>query len=147
MNYKQTAEELIDKLSLILSPAYRLKVDGVTKGEVFILNYLIASKGPVFPKQISDIMGISSARVSVVLNNLEQKGEIKRISDNLDKRRTVIAITEKGKEKAIRRRGETVKMLASVLEIMGENESKELHRSLCVFCKAVADRQTKHKKS
>ncbi|NLN55771.1 MAG: MarR family transcriptional regulator [Clostridiales bacterium] len=141
MNYKKTAEEIVDKLSVILSPAYHLKVEGVTKGEVFILNYIIASKGPVHPKQISDIMGISSARVSVVLNNLESKGEIRRISDSFDKRRTVIEITEKGREKAIRRRGETVKRLARVLENMGEDETKEFFRTLSVFCKAVSEKQ------
>ncbi|MDD4125622.1 MAG: MarR family winged helix-turn-helix transcriptional regulator [Eubacteriales bacterium] len=145
MNYNKTAEELIEKLSVVFKSKSRLSVDGVTKGEICILNYLLAAEGTVFPKQICEIMGISSARVSVVLNHLEARGEIKRGSDTLDKRRTTVILTEKGRAAAIARRNERIIMFASVLESMGEEETKNFYRSLCIFCKAAAEKCRKQR--
>lgn len=137
MDYPRAAEELLRKFAVIFQPKLRLRVDEVTRGEMFILNYLVESQKGVFPGEISETMGISSARVSAALKGLEGKGLVLRKDDQTDKRRKIVTITKKGKTEIKARRQKVIDAFASVLESMGETEAKNLYRSFCLLGETV----------
>lgn len=67
-------------------------------GETFVLSYLADKTKPIHPKDISKAMKISSARIAKLLNQLEQKGFIKRIADPQNGRQILIHLLSAGKE-------------------------------------------------
>ena len=53
----------------------------------FVLTYISKHGGSVIPSEISNEMGISTARIAAALGSLESKGLITRRIDERDRRR------------------------------------------------------------
>lgn len=86
MDYHLLAEELIELHRRLLSfPVNRMLAD-LAKGELFVLNYLMVHQDPVHPKELSQQMMVSTARVAALLNRMEEEGLIVRLPDSRDNR-------------------------------------------------------------
>ncbi len=128
MNYESMAEELLSiRAGLLHVPANRMMNEFV-RGELFVLNYLMAHSGTVFPKDLSKGMGVSSARIAALLNQIEKKGWIVRTTDMNDCRQTIITLTDDGKKEVEKTRKEIVKAVAQMLESIGPENAEELLR-------------------
>lgn len=93
MDYHLLAEELIELHRRLLSfPVNRMLAD-LAKGELFVLNYLMVHQDPVHPKELSQQMMVSTARVAALLNRMEEEGLIVRLPDSRDNRQTIITPT------------------------------------------------------
>ena len=94
MDYHLLAEELIELHRRLLSfPVNRMLAD-LAKGELFVLNYLMVHQDPVHPKELSQQMMVSTARVAALLNRMEEEGLIVRLPDSRDNRQTIITPTQ-----------------------------------------------------
>ncbi|MBS7525232.1 MarR family transcriptional regulator [Fusibacter paucivorans] len=67
-----------------------------TNGENYVLGLLAQKQHPLHPKEISDAMCISTARVAKILNQLEEKKYIERSCDPNNKRQKWIALLPAG---------------------------------------------------
>ena len=99
MNCKELAGELLDlRLRMLHEPAEQILVS-FHKGGQFVLDYLANQKNGISPqKNISRDMIVSSARITVLLKNLEEKGYIRRMKDPFDSRQELVSITESGRD-------------------------------------------------
>jgi DNA-binding MarR family transcriptional regulator len=101
------------------------KKDMARIGQGRLLSFLLIQDG-INQKELSELLRISAASVSELLNKLEADGYIKRKQNEEDKRVTNIFLTEGGKffaQKMEEARGEVSKELFAALD---ENEQKQL---------------------
>lgn len=128
MDYRKLAEEFIQKSYQMKKNNHQQMLDESLQGEIFTLLYLKVKKDYALPKEISEEMNISSARVASILNGLEDKGFIERKIDTSDRRRILVSLTDLGKEKALLHEEKVIGIIARMLELLGEEDAKELLR-------------------
>ena len=63
-----------------------------------VMRLLYKKKEPITAGAISEKLGISTARVAVLLKKLEAKGTISRLRDPADARKTLVQLTDSGME-------------------------------------------------
>ena len=71
------------------------KVNDAEAGMRFVLLYISENKD-VYANTIANVMGVSRARIAVLLNKLDNKGYIKKEPSVSDKRIEVISLTDSG---------------------------------------------------
>jgi DNA-binding MarR family transcriptional regulator len=86
--------------------------------------------GSVIPSEISNEMGISTARIAVTLGSLESKGLITRRIDASDRRRILVELTEEGRTKHAEHEKMIMGVLMRMLENLGEADALEFLRIL-----------------
>jgi DNA-binding MarR family transcriptional regulator len=128
MDSDDLAKELLHYMHLIQKARNQKLIQEGIQGEAFILHFIKKQRNGVIPGQISESLGISSARVATVLNSLEGKGFITRKIDNDDMRRIIVELTEKGIEQADEQRKRHMKMMKNILMRLGEEDAKEYVR-------------------
>lgn len=75
----------------------KIKSLGISSSEGKYLG-LITEKGPISQNDISKIVGCDKAYTSRKVTSLENKGLIRQVSSDVDARKKLFEITEKGKE-------------------------------------------------
>jgi len=70
--------------------------------------------------EIADMLGLTNSNASKVIKSVEDKGYVKRMLGEGDKRQMYFCITEGGKDKLVEIRCEDTKMKAVLLEITGK---------------------------
>ena len=73
------------------------KIDYSEKGFHFVLGYLANAKEEVIAGDLAKKLNVSTARIAVLLKKMESKGVIKKFNSNMDSRKTVVVLTDKGK--------------------------------------------------
>lgn len=128
MDYHLLAEELIDLHRRLLSFPFNRMLADLAKGELFVLNYLIVHQDPVHPKELSQQMMVSTARVAALLNRMEEEGLILRLADSRDNRQTIITPTQFGIRFVQEHRTELVDAMAKTLELLGPEDAQNYLR-------------------
>ncbi len=128
MNYTDLAKQLLNDMFQFKAYDHQRKIDESMRGEVFVLLHLLEKNTCILPSEISEEMNISSARVTTILNSLENKGLITREIDKNDRRKIIVNLTNKGRKKAKNNKKIIVSLTSQILEFLGENDSKELVR-------------------
>ncbi|MCH5325483.1 MAG: transcriptional regulator [Eubacterium sp.] len=128
MDYYSLAGELLEVRNS--RPRIRLDrtISHLLKGEIAILHYLEKHGGQAHPKDLSEELVVSTARVAVLLNTLEKDGFITRIHDSRDNRLTNVSLSEKGRELINSRREELLMYMSELLSKLGEDDAKEYVR-------------------
>lgn len=92
--------KLREELRLSLNEFYHSKITNtfieIFQGEGAVLLCLKHCPGPVNPSVISDIVGLSRARVTNIINSLRQKGLVSLEQDENDRRKSNVMLTDKG---------------------------------------------------
>jgi DNA-binding MarR family transcriptional regulator len=57
--------------------------------------------GPLEPRQVAPLAGVSRASISAVLNTLERDGLVERRRDSADRRVVTIVLTERGQDQVL----------------------------------------------
>ena len=128
MDYHLLAEELIELHRRLLSfPVNRMLAD-LAKGELFVLNYLMVHQDPVHPKELSQQMMVSTARVAALLNRMEEEGLIVRLPDSRDNRQTIITPTQFGIQFVQEHRTGLVDVMAKALELLCPEDAQNYLR-------------------
>jgi DNA-binding MarR family transcriptional regulator len=76
--------------------------------------------------EISDVLHITPAGVTHLINPLEEKGLVERLKDPSDRRVVLIGITEKGIGIAEELMAEIQEKLAGLIDFLGEDDSRKL---------------------
>ncbi len=128
MDYYSLAEELFDARNS--RPRIRLDrtISHLLNGEVAILYFLDKHGGKAYPKDLSDELVVSTARVSVLLNTLEKDGLIRRVHNNTDSRLTTVQLNDSGRELIDSRRQQLLSYMSDILSKLGEEDAKEYVR-------------------
>lgn len=89
-----------------------------------------ASDSAAYPSNISELMGIQRPSLTPLLRSLESKGLIERQPDQLDGRRSRIALTERCRDVRQRISRRRLERFSSLLDQLDDGEIAELARLL-----------------
>lgn len=130
MKREEFADFLFNQLKPTNARSLTDVLNNFSRGEVGVLSYLVFDKGEATAGELSEKLNVSTARVASVLNSLESKEYVTRKVDSLDKRKTLVVITEKGKKLAISTKKEITDMLLKIIDEVGYDDIKEYVRIL-----------------
>lgn len=124
MDYKELAKELIDIQGLLLQIPAKQKLSKLHTGSLFALYYLAQSDHTVHPKELSEKLVVSTARIASLLNYLEEKGMVQRQVDPEDKRQICVVLTESGRYEIHRVCKDALPSLCDMLEKLGPEDAE-----------------------
>ena len=88
---------------------------------------------------IGDCLSMKKPATSKMLNNLEDKGYIKRFSNKKDRRITYIDLTEEGENLLIKHHQQVDEFLDNIINKMGEDDIKMLINLLNKLSNVILD--------
>ena len=102
---------------------------------VFLLLKILKNKRKAMAAgELSSKMKVSSARMAAMLNNLSQKGYIKKEKTEDDGRKTFVTITKDGQNALAKREGKVVGLIDKLLKKLSSKDIK----NLLEICKKLA---------
>ena len=128
MDYDELAKEFLSSMRSIQGAKYHKFVQESCQGEASVLYYIKEVQGEIMPGRISEEIGVSSARVAVILSSLESKGLITREIDSEDRRKIIVRLTQKGRNYVEEQRGKHIELAKDILIRLGDGDAKELVR-------------------
>lgn len=131
-SYKYMIEDF-DKMFVSFQSQAMDKLNLYSKGETYALHFLLKKGDYVLPREISEALQCSAARITKILSQLEHKGLITREIDISDRRKIKVRLTESGLARAENEKAEIYKSLEYIFKEMGENDAKEFIRTLKIF--------------
>ncbi|MEE8703904.1 MAG: MarR family transcriptional regulator [Olsenella sp.] len=132
------AHDLIEVARGIRGSGQHCKGADRKRGENNVLHLLHHSPEGMAPAAIAEACHITSARVAQTLNQLEGHGLVRRRPSERDRRGVVVTITEAGERELEARFAKRTRLVASVLERLGEDDARELVR-ICGRVGAIVD--------
>lgn len=124
MDYKALAAQLLSAQADLLQVPASQQLSRMGKGEWFVLNYLLTHEKIIHPKELSEKMSVSTARIASLLNHMEEKELILRCHDPEDSRQVVVTLTEAGKAEIRRIRESVITRVAAMLENLGPEDAE-----------------------
>ncbi len=128
MNKEILAREIIETFETVRAEKLLDRLRFTVKGENILLLVLDNLGGASTPSELIERLDYSAARLSAVTKALESKGYIERKQHNEDKRRTTVALTEKGRELSGELKNEIIQNASNIVEELGEEDVLELLR-------------------
>ena len=121
MDARAKAEEFFEtiikrKKSLIEIPR------NCSQGETGALLYLTFVKDGITSSELAEILNVSLPRVASLLNSLASKKLVKKLTDKEDKRKTIVNITEVGRNLVLTKKEESIEKLTRVIEKLDEED-------------------------
>ena len=142
MYYETLADELLHiRANLLRVPAHQ-KLSNMLRGELFVLNYLYDHDTMVHPKELSENLSVSTARIASLLKHMEEKKLIvrtqdtadsrqiivRRTQDTADSRQIIVRLTPDGERIIQKYRKDVLSYLARTLESLGPDDAREYIR-------------------
>jgi len=95
----------------------------------------LTKQGPVPISLLKEQMHISAPAVTQFINILHFKGYVEKISDPLDKRKSLIALSEKGKKELAKSMEKLKTHMGMMVRHLGEEDTKMLNEILTKIVK------------
>ena len=130
MDYTALAREYMEVLFQMRNRKTSKKISDAMHGEHVMLTYLSHHGGSGTPSEISNELGISTARIAATLNGLEAKGLLTRRIDELDRRRILVELTQEGRQRDAAHTKHMLGVMVRMLEDLGEADAIEFLRIL-----------------
>lgn len=127
MSERETANQILNGLYESIPRDFMDDIGVASKGMGFVLIYLSGAKGETVSGDIARELGVSTARVAVLLGSMEKYGYITRKKEG---RRTVVGITPLGMEYAEKIREQIVSQTVFLIQKLGTDDFYELIRIL-----------------
>ena len=128
MDYSKLADEFMRLMPLFRKFKPQQEINESMHGEAFALHHIAQRGEQIIPSEISSAMEISGARIAATLNSLENKGYITRQIDPSDRRRILVTLTEKGREREEEYRKRLSEIIEKMLMQLGEHDAREYIR-------------------
>ena len=128
MDYTELAKQMLENMRNLRHTRPQKDMSESMQGATFIMQYLLERNEAVLPSEISNFMGISTARIAAALNKLEDKGYIEREIDKSDRRQILVTLTQEGRAFAGQNQQEFLLNTSKMLAYLGEDDAKELIR-------------------
>lgn len=137
MATQEQIKELLEQLKKA-PPSQQFKnIDQNTAGIRAILHYLNETSDTVTAGRISEKMGVSTARVAVLLKKMVAKGLIEKESDPTDARIVVVKLSEYGVQTAEKIRNGIYAQIGAMIDKVGMEKmlefaaiSNEIHSAM-----------------
>ncbi len=132
-----TSVELTQDLFQLMKRLPRLKlkqsaIDGLTRSEYGILALLVMhgddGKTPLSVSDLSNLLQITPAAVTHLINKLEDENYIQRLADPNDRRIVLIGLTDKGTDVTDGLHEEIRGQMLGLVEHLGKSDSRTLIR-------------------
>lgn len=124
MNYNKKAEEIFETLTKRKKYIGELS-SNISQGESGVLLYLLNVKSNVSQSELSEKLGVTMPRIVTVINTLQKKELIEKNVDSTDKRKSIISITNKGKDNIIKKKEDAIKFIENVIKELDEQEIEQ----------------------
>ena len=124
-NYSALAQELLHALDATGPRPPHEDISQTQRGEMAVLRLLAEENRQLLAGEISRGLGMTTSRIAAVLNSLEKKDMITRCADPADRRRVVVALTERGEDFHLARRREAERDFTHLLERLGEDDARQ----------------------
>ena len=141
MDYEELAAELLRLRAEQLKSVVWRQTMRLTQGELLALYCLQEHGGGVYPRELSDELSVSTARIAAMLRDMEEKGWIVRRADISDNRHILVSLTDEGRGEMRRRREQTLSSLSDALKALGPEDAAELIRILKRMNEICQDRK------
>ena len=139
MNRRDEARDILLQMHACAPKSFFSKVDEALRGMGFVLAYLDQAKGDVYAGDIARELGVSTARIAALLNRMEKNGFITRGTDSHDARKTVVKITQLGRQWAQATKAQVLDKIELLLDRVGAEELHEFLRISRAIKKALED--------
>lgn len=113
-----------------------LGLESFLQGEMKVLSYIHHENSELLPGQLSSALDMTAGRIAGILRSLEKKGFIIRRTDENDRRRVLVSITENGSRHISSDTDALKKRLDMLVNAMGCDNTMRLIDSLKLFVKA-----------
>lgn len=137
----ELAEQFINIRRSLPYIKFDKEVSQKVKHDIFILSYLKLHNGVAHPKDLSEEFIVSTARMAVLLNHLEEKGYIVRIHDDEDNRQTIVKLQQKGMDFFDECNNEIIKFIARFFEELGADDAQEFVRLYSKLMNFVSEKK------
>lgn len=124
MDYRALACDLLSVRANLLQVPVTQQLTKMVKGEIFVLNYLVTNEKIVHPKELSEKMAVSTARIASLLNHMEDKKLIQRCADQEDSRQVIVVLTDEGRTRIHQIRAEVISYTCTMLENLGPEDAQ-----------------------
>lgn len=128
MNHRKYTARFMESVSHMLITKSLDDVSRFSKGESKLLANLHYNGGKMQAKELAAMAGITTARVTAILNMEEEKGYIRREAIAGDRRKVNVILTEAGKLEFRKRQQELHNLLINYFEFLGETDTENLLR-------------------
>lgn len=128
-DYEKLMQQMVRSMVVIRFADLFQMISETVKGEGFILGY-IRHNPSVQPGDLSHMMQASTAYVAKLLRGMEEKGLIIRTRAPEDKRKILLALTEKGREAADKMEGQVKRAMIGFLKELGDEDAAAFIRIL-----------------
>lgn len=125
--FSEMAEQYAEQLGSRMHLQMDREVARAMHNEGNVLRFL-KRRGAAHPKELSDLLMVSTARMAVILNGLERKGLIARSRDAADNRQKTVVITEAGSAILEQRYRRLLAFFAESFRALGEEDTREFLR-------------------
>lgn len=105
---------------------------GLTPSQLSVLASL-SREGPLTLGDLAETEGVAPASISGIVGRLVDKGLVDRIPNPVDRRSTLVEMTEEGREVLEKGRSERTAFLASRLEGLGRGEREILAQAMAIL--------------
>ena len=102
------------------------------------MSLLLYRKGKATAGELSDFLRVGSGRIANLLKRSEEKGIIKRARDEVDRRKVIVTLTEKGKKAHEARARELKNEFVKNVSVLTEEEFDSL---LSIYKKVLGAKQ------
>lgn len=146
MTTKEEASAFLEKIreSKLADPMHTLT--SKHKGMSFVLKYISDHNGEAFTHDISREMHISTARVSAIINKLEERGLVTRQASKKDARKTMIVLTQQGMNLAKEMEESLIRSTMYLIDTVGMEDLIEFLRITDNIKNAMLSYNQFHKK-
>ena len=134
MDYNKVAEYFITTVFKREKAEMMSRFNIHSQGETLVLGYLSKRSGTqILPSEIAKFTRTSTVRITTILNNLESKQLVTREMSKTDRRKILVAITDKGETAAEAVREEACDYLARIFKEMGEERTESFIENFNLF--------------
>lgn len=113
-----------------------------SQGETGTLLYLTFVKNGISSSELAENLDVSLPRITNVLNSLEAKKLVEKKIDTGDKRKTIVSITEIGKDIVLSKKQEAIEKIAKIIGKLDEediNQYIKISKKIGVIMDEVQD--------
>lgn len=128
MSTREEAIEWIGKISACRPKSFFSKIDSSSRGSGFILFYLMKANHEVLAGELAKKLGVSTARIAVLLKTMEKNGLIVRSHSASDARQTVVKLTQAGNDTAEQIKERIIEKTMLLLDQIGKERLDEFVR-------------------
>ncbi|MGN0353997.1 MAG: MarR family winged helix-turn-helix transcriptional regulator [Muricoprocola sp.] len=125
MANREAVEKILAKMEKSNPGDLFKSVNDLQMGIGAVLQILQKSQGEVTAGQISEEMGVSTARVAVLLKKMVAKGLITKEKGVMDARVTIVRLTQSGEKIASKMRMEMWNQVENMIDRIGEERVLE----------------------